>query len=192
MSTGMNAKVRAVVVVLLLACCLKSTAFAGENWAQFRGAGARGVAEGSNLPTTWGAEKNVLWKQDVPGRGWSSPVVWGKRVFLTSVVNEAESEKPKKGLYFGGNRPKIPTTVHHWKVYCLDLNTGQILWEKQVHKGAPQNPLHVKNSYATETPVTDGKHVYAEAVRPFWSALLLRYDPLELLLTCPPPGPVDL
>ena len=91
-------KKRTAIVVVLFACCFPAVAFAGENWAQFRGLGARGVAEGDKLPTTWNATKNVLWKQDLPGRGWSSPVVWGKRVFLTTVVNEGKTEKPKKGL----------------------------------------------------------------------------------------------
>ncbi|MED5417713.1 MAG: hypothetical protein VYA27_03375, partial [Verrucomicrobiota bacterium] len=68
------------------------------NWSQFRGPGARGVANHQNLPEKWSATENVEWKRDLPGRGWSCPVVWGKRVFLTTVINEGVSEKPKKGL----------------------------------------------------------------------------------------------
>jgi len=133
---------------------------AQSNWPAFRGADSRGIAENPDLPDTWSATKNVAWKTDIPGRGWSSPIVWGKRVFLTTVINEGETESPKKGLYFGGNRPKIPDTIHRWIVLCLDLDSGKILWEKEVLEGKPQSPIHLKNSYASETPVTDGKLVY--------------------------------
>lgn len=130
------------------------------HWPQFRGADARGVANGKNLPDRWSATENVAWKRDLPGRGWSSPAVWGERVFLTTVINAGQSEEPKKGLYFGGNRPKPSEEVHQWKVYCLDARTGEVLWQRQVHEGKPATPLHLKNSYASETPVTDGKRVY--------------------------------
>ena len=145
----------------VLACGLSAAAAPGENWAQFRGPGARGVAEGKGLPDRWSATENVAWKVDLPGRGWSSPVVWGDRVFLTTVVNRGESEAPKKGLYFGGDRPTPPTTVHVWKVYCLDLRTGKTRWDRTVYEAAPGTPRHLKNSYASETPVTDGERVYA-------------------------------
>src|SRR4051794_26491439 len=80
------------------------TSGADINWPQFRGPGSRGIAEGDGLPVRWSATENVEWKTDLPGRGWSSPIVWGNRVFVTTVVNSATSEEPKKGLYFGGNR----------------------------------------------------------------------------------------
>jgi len=82
-------------------------------------------------------------------------------VFLTSVVDQGESEAPKKGLYLGGNRPEPPKSGHQWKVICLDLSTGRVEWEKTVHQGTPQMPIHLKNSYGSETPVTDGERVYA-------------------------------
>ena len=131
-----------------------------ENWPAFRGADSRGVSENPDLPDTWSDTENVAWKTDIPGRGWSSPVVWGHRVFLTTVVNLGETERPKKGLYFGGNRLKIPDTDHLWKVLCLDLDSGKILWDKEVHRGKPRSSIHLKNSYASETPVTDGKHLF--------------------------------
>lgn len=134
--------------------------FAQENWPAFRGADSRGVTENPDLPDTWSSTENVEWKTDIPGRGWSSPIVWGNRVFLTTVVNLGDTENPKKGLYFGGNRLQIPDTIHLWKVYCLDLDSGKIIWEKEVHRGKPKSSIHLKNSYASETPVTDGKLVY--------------------------------
>lgn len=131
-----------------------------SNWPQFRGSKALGVSDNLDLPNKWGPTENVLWKHDIAGRGWSSPVVWGNRVFLTTAINEEKTEEPKKGLYFGGNRAAAKT-IHRWKVLCLDLNTGEVLWEKLARKGKPQGSIHIKNSYATETPVTDGERVYA-------------------------------
>jgi len=131
-----------------------------DNWPQFRGADSRGVSDNADLPVKWSATENVAWKTDLPGRGWSSPVVWGDRVFVTSVVNKGQSEEPKKGLYFGGDRPAPPDSVHQWMVYCLDLKSGDILWEKQVHEAKPETSIHLKSSYASETPVTDGQRLY--------------------------------
>jgi outer membrane protein assembly factor BamB len=130
------------------------------NWPQFRGPGSRGSSDNQGLPDRWSATDNVAWKTDIPGRGWSSPIVWGDRVFLTTVVNLGTAEEPKKGLYFGGDRPTPSDAIHQWKVFCLDLDSGRVLWERQVHEGKPATSIHLKNSYASETPVTDGQRVY--------------------------------
>ncbi|MFN0120077.1 MAG: PQQ-binding-like beta-propeller repeat protein [Blastocatellia bacterium] len=130
------------------------------NWPQFRGAESIGVAEDPALPDKWSATENVAWKTPIPGVGWSSPIVWGDRVFLTSVISSADKEAPKKGLYFGGERP-APTDEHRWMVYAVDYKTGKILWEREVFRGTPAASRHLKNSYASETPVTDGERVYA-------------------------------
>ena len=134
---------------------------AADNWPQFRGPSAAGISTNSSLPEQWSAKQNVAWKTDLAGRGWSSPVVWSNRVFLTTVVNLGESESPKKGLYFGGNRPVPLKSEHQWKVLCFDIATGKVVWEKQVHAGQPQTSIHLKNSLASETPVTDGERIYA-------------------------------
>jgi acetyl esterase/lipase/outer membrane protein assembly factor BamB len=132
----------------------------GAGWPQFRGPGSRGVAAG-RVPDSWGPDRNVVWKTPIPGRGWSSPVVWADRVFVTAVVSEGKLEAPRKGLYFGGERLKPPADVHRWVVYCVDAATGKICWERTAHKGVPQSTHHLKNSYASETPLTDGKRLYA-------------------------------
>jgi outer membrane protein assembly factor BamB len=136
-------------------------AASSANWPQFRGPGSRGVSEDSNLPESWTPHENVAWKVGVAGRSWSSPIVWGSNVFLTTVVSEEEREQPKKGLYFGGERREVPRDTHHWEVLCLDLETGRERWRREAHAGVPANPLHLKNTYASETPVTDGERVYA-------------------------------
>jgi|TARA_B110000495_G_scaffold27198_1_gene20196 outer membrane protein assembly factor BamB len=131
-----------------------------NNWPQFRGPKALGVSDNPDLPDKWGPTENVLWKREIAGRGWSSPVVWGNRLFLTTAINEGKTEEPKKGLYFGGNRAATKN-IHRWKVLCLDLNSGEVLWEKLTRTGKPQGSIHIKNSYATETPITDGERIYA-------------------------------
>jgi len=147
-------------ISLTLLVLLCSPLRAQSNWPQFRGPGAAGVAENANLPDRWSDTENVSWKAEIPGRGWSSPIVWGDRVFLTTVVSAGESELPQKGLYFGGNRAEPLAEVHQWKVLCLDLQTGEVLWERPVHEGQPETAIHLKSSYASETPVTDGQRVY--------------------------------
>jgi outer membrane protein assembly factor BamB len=134
---------------------------AQEPWPQFRGPEARGVARGPMLPDRWSTSENIAWKTDVPGRGWSSPIVWGNRVFLTTAVSSDELEKPGKGLYFGGNRPEPRRVQLDHRVLCLDLTSGKILWQRSVHQGPANSPIHVKNSFASETPVTDGQRVFA-------------------------------
>lgn len=130
------------------------------NWPRFRGADATGVADDPRLPETWSVTENVVWKTDVPGLGWSSPIVWGDRIFVTSVVSTRAPEPPKPGLYFGGERP-APTDEHRWTVHAIDWAAGKIVWQREVQRGVPAESRHLKNSYASETPVTDGERVYA-------------------------------
>jgi outer membrane protein assembly factor BamB len=118
------------------------------------------VADGSAFPDTWSSTRNVRWKTPIAGRGWSSPVVWGSKLFLTTAVSAGQTEAPKKGLYFGGERPKPSEDVYQWWLYCLDVASGKVLWKRMVHSGKPATPIHVKNSYASETPVADEARVY--------------------------------
>jgi outer membrane protein assembly factor BamB len=155
-----NALILTVTSTILF--LLNSLAAAPDNnWPQFRGPGSRGISTNPNLPDHWSATENVAWKTEIPGRGWSSPIVWGDRVFLSTAVSSGTNEPPKKGLYLGGERPNAPRPDHEWKVLCLDLLSGKVQWEQVVHRGTPGGPIHLKNTYASETPVTDGERVYA-------------------------------
>ena len=150
-----------ILMAVLVTAALSHGASSGANWPQFRGPASLGVSENPNLPDRWDTTQNVAWNVEVPGRGWSSPIIWGDRVYLTTVTSEGEVEPPKKGLYFGGERKEIPKSAHHWFVLCYDLKSGRELWRQEAHHGAPVNQRHVKNTYASETPVTDGQCVYA-------------------------------
>ena len=158
-----------------------------DSWPQFRGAQSAGVADDDpSLPDRWNSTENVAWKVDIPGTGWSSPIVAGNRIFVTAVIPTAAKEPPKKGLYFGGER-KAPEDEHRWTVYCIDFDSGKVLWEREVYKGVPQFSRHLKNSYASETPATDGERVYVYFGnvgvfvldlngKPVWSK---RFDPVK-------------
>ncbi len=155
--TAMTLTAAALAVSLRTLTALSSDA----NWPQFLGPGSRAISTNANLPDRWSATENVVWKTPIPGRGWSSPIVWGDRVFLTTVVGGEEEQMPPKGAYTGGERTEPPRSEFQWKLVCLDLPTGKVRWERVVHRGEPSTPKHVKNSYASETPVTDGERVYA-------------------------------
>ena len=129
-----------------------------DDWPGFL-AGNRGGQTG--LPDRWSKTENIAWKVEVPGRGWSSPVVHGDRIFLTTVVSETKPRDPKKGLYINDLQGTTPPGEHRWLVLCLDARTGKTLWQQEAHKGKAPGTVHIKNSYASETPVADSERVYA-------------------------------
>ena len=151
-----TAGVAAAAAVLLL------PAPAGaQDWTQFRGPRAAGVvADNQARPERWSATENVAWRTPLPGLGWSSPVVADGLVVLTTVASEGEVEAPEGGWYGGGERD-TPSDVHHWLVYGLDLETGEPRWRTEVHSGVPRTSHHLKNTFASETPVSDGERFYA-------------------------------
>jgi outer membrane protein assembly factor BamB len=157
----MGTAMRLITIALVLVGFLGSSASGGDtlHWPQYRGAQVDGLAQGATLPDTWSATENVVWKINVPGWGWSSPIVWGDRIYVTSAVGEQPLSKPKVGGYPGGHLQQ--TDVHRWMIYCLDFNTGKVMWEREAHRGVPPQLRHPRNSYASETPVTDGERVYA-------------------------------
>lgn len=137
-----------------------------ENWPQWRGPDSNGVSSEKGLPAEWTPEKGVLWKAEIPGRGHSSPVVWGDRIFLTTSVEGDKipgAEAPKHVLE--GEVFKHPDALggdrsHQLFVLAVDARSGGILWRRKVYEGRVFDDRHKKNTYATPTPVTDGKRVY--------------------------------
>jgi len=130
------------------------------NWPGFRGSAATGIAEGYPTPVSWDIEKgkNIKWKTDIPGLGHSSPIIWENRIFITTAISGKTDPEMKVGLY-GDIEPVDDETVHTWKVFCLDKNTGKITWEKTACTGVPKVKRHPKSTHANPTPATDGKHL---------------------------------
>jgi len=151
--------------MIVLATCLTLTTIpmveGVDHWTRFRGEDGNSVAkDNANLPTRWNTTENVRWAIDLPGWGWSCPIVWGDKVFLTTVVSDEQNLVPSKGLYLGQGVRDPGKGIHHWLVYCFDLNTGQEIWKREAHTGAPQIPRHPKSTYAAETATTDGERLY--------------------------------
>jgi len=141
----------------------------GGNWPQWRGPEGQGVSAETGLPSEWSATKNVKWKTPIAGRGHSSPIVWGKRIFLTTALDGAPIPGAKPGVTHkmaDGSDFVHPDAVgadlrHTFKVIALDRETGKILWERVAYEGAVYDSRHKKASFASSTPATDGKYVFA-------------------------------
>jgi outer membrane protein assembly factor BamB len=135
------------------------TSFKTDNWPQFRGPKSNQLTTEKMLPLEWSDEKNLLWKIELPGRGWSCPIVWGNKVFVTNAVLEDPSILPQVEA---GRRLENPdSAVYNFEVICLDIDSGKEIWKKTAYKGLPRYKTHRDNNYAPETMVTDGQHVYA-------------------------------
>ncbi len=120
------------VIVVLLASRLSA------DWPQFRGPDGQGHSDQEGLPIDWGEKKNVTWKSAVPGEGWSSPVIQGDQIWMTSSLNAGKS-------------------LH---AVCLDKASGRLLHDVEVLQTDDPGPRHKTNGYASPTPVLDGAHVY--------------------------------
>ncbi len=138
---------------------------------------------GSAVPEKWSATENVRWKTSIPGQGWSSPIVWGDTVFLTAGISTKPFKQPTPGLYGneyiaelqgkGLSDEEVMRRVRardtespeesdeiRYMIYALDAATGRIKWEREAHRAIPSGGRHRKNTYASETPFTDGERVY--------------------------------
>ena len=130
-------------------------------WPQWRGPRGTGVAEHANPPVEWSEQSNVRWKVAIPGRGHSSPIVWGNRVFLTTAIPYGDMLPPK---YSGapGAHDNLPIRQRHrFVALALDLGSGKVTWQKTLHETLPHEGAHYTASLASASPVTDGEHVYA-------------------------------
>jgi hypothetical protein len=155
---------------------------ADATWPQFRGPAANPVGSHAGLPDRWSKTDDVEWVSPIPGRGWSSPIVVGGKIFLTTVVTEGASKAPQTGVDFSNDYVaelvkqglseqqiverlkardiEMPEeVVLHYFLYCLDLETGAVSWKQEFHTGRPPGGRHRKNSFASETPVSDGRRV---------------------------------
>ena len=152
-------------------------------WPQFRGAESNPIGKDARLADRWSKTENVEWALEIPGRGWSSPIVTGGKVYLTTVTTEGKSKPPQAGTEYSNEYvaelmkqglkmeevikkvterdTELPHEVKlHYFLYCLNLKSGKVEWTREFHTGQPPGGRHRKSSFASESPVTDGRHVY--------------------------------
>jgi len=145
---------------------LAQTVSAG-NWPQWRGPDGSGISTEKNLPSEWSPTKNIKWKTPIDGRSHSSPIVWGKMIFLTTAIEGAEVPGAKAAKHMLGDKEFVhPDSIgankkHTFKVIAVDRDSGRIVWQQTAWEGTPYDDRHRKSSYAASTPATDGKMVYA-------------------------------
>src|SRR5215467_6108602 len=152
-------------------------------WPGFRGPASNPSTTNSNLPERWSKTSNIEWTAALPGLGWSSPIVAGKNVFLTTVTTDGKAKQPQIGTTYSNDYVaelmkqgikgkeledrvnardfELPAEVTiHYFLYSIDLDTGKVNWKREFHAGHPPGGRHRKNSFCSETPVTDGSRVY--------------------------------
>ncbi len=130
-----------------------------DNWHQWRGPDASGVALRGDPPVKWSATENVRWKTAIPGEGHSSPVIWEDRIFLLTAV---ETDRPgKPSVTFPDQRTTPPNRNVQYVLVCVDRRSGGILWQRVAIEAAPHEGRHETNTYASGSPITDGRRVLA-------------------------------
>lgn len=162
-----------LLVSLTLGCTGQMDKAPERQWSSYRGYYSSGVHDDAGLPDTWDMKSgtNVLWKIDIPGLALSSPVIWNEKLFITTAI----SDKDKSGLQTimaGAINPVKDDSEHVWKVYCIDKNSGKILWEDSPVTGVPKIKRHPMSTHANTSMSTDGKY----AVAFFGSEGLYCYD----------------
>lgn len=159
---------------------------ADPEWPRFRGPESNPAVSKGKLPDKWSKTSNVEWVTEVPGRGWSSPIVNAGKIYLTAVTTEGKSKEPQTGTEYSNQYVaelvkqglsqkeilekvtardiELPHEVKlHYFLYCVDLKSGKVLWKQEFHAGQPPGGRHRKNSFASETPITDGTFIYVYA-----------------------------
>ena len=134
-------KTSSIIVLQATILALLSSALpamGADHWPQFRGPGGQGQASATGLPTTWSETENIHWKTPIAGLGWSSPVVYGDRIWLTTSVDDQQS----------------------LRLVCLARETGAVLYDVEVFRADDLGRIAAKNSHASPTPVVDGRHVF--------------------------------
>ncbi len=160
---------KSAVAVFLCLMCAWSFASGEGDWSYWRGPAVDGMAIG-DAPLHWNDTQNVRWKVEIPGRGNSSPVIWGDRIFVTTAVKTGKPADPAPTTQQPPQTPAPkfqlstpgPQVEHKFEVLCIDRKTGKILWERTAATAVPHEGHHpTYGSFASNSPVTDGKYVYA-------------------------------
>ena len=137
---------------------LPAAARPAGSWPSFRGPEASGTADEQTLPDRWnpGSGENILWRTPIPGLAHSSPIVWGDLVFVTTAISSRGSATFKPGLYGDGDASEDRST-HRWLLHAIDKRTGLVRWTRTAAEGVPGNKRHIKSTYASASPATDGR-----------------------------------
>jgi outer membrane protein assembly factor BamB len=132
------------------------------HWPSFRGPNASGIADGQAPPLSWDEERalNIRWRVPVPGLGHSSPIVWGDKVFVTTAISSQPRPEFRPGGLRGDN-VSSDRTEQEWQLLAFEKATGKLLWQRTAHRGIPRGIRHLKSSFATATPATDGSRIVA-------------------------------
>jgi outer membrane protein assembly factor BamB len=149
---------RTVLLMFLFVSALSTFSVAADEWPMWRGPLGTGVAPSADPPVQWSESKNVKWKIEIPGRGSSSPAIWGDRIFLLTAIPAGvpanEAHKPR-----GGINPRI---THQFKVLAINRADGKVVWERTAREEVPHEASHQDNgTWASSSAVTDGQHVIA-------------------------------
>ena len=132
-----------------------------QNWPSWRGPLRTGVAPAANPPVEWNENKNICWKTKLPGKGHSSPVVWGDSIYVTTAIPYGPVLEPVPVTATGAHDNVDVTQRHRFVVICVDREDGEIRWQRTVADLLPHEGGHNTGSLASASPVTDGKHVFA-------------------------------
>ncbi len=158
-------------VVLTIVCCFVVSSVLGgdfatealNNWHQWRGPRADGLAPQGDPPIHWDEVKNVRWKATLPGEGHATPIIWGDRIFVLAAVKtdrEVTSLEPPKAEPPGGYKTPRPVAYYRFVVICVDRETGRIQWQQVAREVVPHEGRHPTNTYASASPTTDGRRLY--------------------------------
>ncbi len=169
--------------VLVCICVALTFAWGAENpsdydkyWPQWRGPTDNGVALDNDPPVEWSETKNVRWKIDIPGKGSSTPIIWGDRLFVSTAIPvgaESGESKPQENAQANGQpsgqqkgrgrgpRGIQPDRVHQFVLFAINRPDGKVLWQKTLREEKPHQGTHMTGTWASNSAVTDGKHIYA-------------------------------
>ena len=151
---------KGILNLWLAAAWVQGTVVAGD-WRQFRGPDNSGVSLQSLAPSHWCGTTNLAWTREIPGYGWSSPIVVGDKLIVTTAVSEKQKRPDPSFSFRMFFKGQPPDAVYRWEIFCLDRNTGKTLWSRVALERKPGMALTSGNTYASETPVSDGVFVYA-------------------------------
>ena len=146
-----------------------------NSWHQWRGPDANGVSKTARPPLKWSETENVLWKVPIEGSGSTTPIVWGRKVFLLTSIDTGRIDASLPKPQDQPDRPfgiKFPNTTYSYVVLCLDRLTGDELWRRTATERIPHEGHHGDNNFASASPTTDGRRLYCW----FGSAGLFCYD----------------